>query len=233
LPWKRYLSPPFFLIALLCFFLPFFAVTCSGGGLGGLGGGGGDSLTEVSGFQLITGQAEDQVAEDLQDVASGGGGIPGLGDLPIPGPSPSVPAIPGVPSASSGGPDLGTPQIWAIAAAAVALLGIFLSLLAGRVGGLMALILGAAGAALLFLLASSFKSAFFEGSDAKQAEAIIDIENKIGYLLALGAFVVAALTGLIRLLLPDRAAAPPGEADAAGFGQPPTAPPPPPETPPQ
>ncbi|MGH2693083.1 MAG: hypothetical protein ACRDHM_11395 [Actinomycetota bacterium] len=224
---KRYLSSPFFLIALICFFLPFFTVTC-----------GGQKLTEVTGLQLVTGEAEDQISEDLQDLAGGGGGIPGLGDIPIPGPTPSVPIVPDVPGDLGEGPDLGTPMIWAIAAAAVALLGVFLSLVRGRTGGLLALILGAAGTVLLFLLTSAFKNAFFEdGPEAAQAKQIITIENKIGYWVALFGFILAAVTGLIRLMIPDRPAGAMPETGPSGFGQPPGAPPPaappPPESPPQ
>jgi hypothetical protein len=231
---KRYLSSPFFFIALLAFFLPFFAVTCAGGGgIPGLGGGGDSALTEVSGFELVTGQAEDTVAEDLKDFGSGLES--GLGDLPIPGPSPSVGAIPDVPTAGAT-PDLGTPQIWAIAAAVVALLGIFLSILAGRAGGALALILGAVGSVVLFLLAGAFKDAFFEGADAKQAESVISVESKLGFWLALGGFLIAAVTGLVRVMMPDRpagAVAGPGgfEDGTAPPGAPPTAPPPP-EAPP-
>ena len=227
--WKRYLPSPFFLIALICFFLPFFAVTC-----------GGQKLTEVTGLQLVTGDAEDQITEDLQDFIGGGGGIPGLEDFPIPGPTPSVP-IGDVPGDLGEGPDLGTPMIWAIAAAAVALLGIFLSLVSGKTGGVLALILGAAGTALLFVLSSSFKSAFFtDGAEAAQVEQIVTIENKIGYWVALFGFILAAVIGLMRLLLPDRPAGA-AAAGTSGFGQPPGTPPPtappaappPPESPPQ
>ena len=230
--WKRYLSSPFFLIAAICFFLPFIAVTC-----------GGQELTEVTGLELVTGEAEDQITEDLQELIGGGGGIPGLGDIPIPGPTPTVPIIPDVPGDLGEGPDLGTPMTWAIAAAAVALLGIFLSLVRGRTGGVLALILGAAGTILMFLLTSAFKSAFFEdGAEAAQAEQIITIENKIGYWVALFGFILAAVTGLIRLLVPDRPAGVAPAGGTSGFGQPPgaappvappPAAPPPPETPPQ
>lgn len=207
---KRYLSSPFFLIALLCFLLPFFAITCAGGGgIPGFGGGG-QALTEVSGVDLVTGGAE----EDLGDPSEF---QPDLG--PFAGPTP-IPTL--SPGAAGGEPvDLGMSQIWAIAAAAVALLGIFLSLLGGRAGGLIALILGAGGAALLFLLASSVKSSI-EDAVGQEAAPFIAVENRIGFWLTLAGFIVAAVTGLIRLLLPDRPAAP----QPAGFEQPPAAPPP-------
>lgn len=222
--WKRFLSPPFFLIALLSFFLPFFAVTCSG--LGGFPGAEqAEQATEVSGLELVTGQAEENLADPSEFT---GEGLPG-GDLfPLPGPSPSIPGLPGGPTEGGTGVDLGTVQIWAIAAAAIALLGIFLSLLGGRAGGLMALILAAAGAVLLFVLATQFESSILDAAGGDQAAGFLVVEKKIGYLLALGALIVAAVTGLIRLLLPDR----PGAAPQAGFEQPAGAPPPPPEAPP-
>jgi hypothetical protein len=238
LTWKRFLSSPFFLLALLCFLLPFFAVTCSGFGAGGFGELPGaeqaEEKTTLTGLELVTGQAEEDLA-DPEEIT--GGGFPG-GDLfPVPGPSPSI----GVPpeQAADSGIDLGMTQIWAIAAAAIALLGIFLALMAGRAGGVMALALGVAGAVVLFLLSSSVKSAV-DDAIGQEAQGFISVENKIGYMLALGGFIVAAITGLIRLLLPDRpAGAVAGEP--SGFGQPPGAPPPaappaappPPESPPQ
>lgn len=218
---KRYLSSPFFLIALLAFFLPFFAVTCAGGGgfgdFGDFGdlGGQAQEATEVTGLELVTGEAEEKLSE------SGGTDTP---DVPEIGPSPGViPELPG-----TGGPEqqieLGTAQILAIAAAAIALLGIFLALVAGRVGGAIAFGLGAIGAIVLFLLKSQFTSAI-TGALGQGAENLIAVENRIGFWVALGGFIVAAVTGLVRLLLPDRPAytAPPA---AGGFGAPPPGPPP-------
>jgi hypothetical protein len=216
---KRYLSSPFFLLALLCFFLPFFAITCAGGGgipgLGG-GGGGGGELTRVTGVDLITGGAEEDLG-DTEEFA------PDLG--PLGGPTP----LPGVsPAAGESDPvDLGLSQIWAIAAALIALLGIFLALLAGRAGAIMALVLGVVGAILMFLLASSVKSSIAD-SVGQEAEAFIAVENKIGYMLVLLGFGLAAVTGLIRLLMPDR----PVQPAPAGFEQPPGAPPAAPPPPP-
>jgi hypothetical protein len=107
-------------------------------------------------------------------------------------------------------------------------------LLSGRAGGATALILGAAGAVLLFLLASAFKDAIVSAAGGGQVESFLEVQKKLGYLLAIGGFIVAAVTGLARLLLPDRPV-----AAAPGFDQPPGTPPPPPaatpppESPPQ
>ena len=239
---KRFLSSPFFLIALLCFFLPFFAVTCNAAAgipdIPGLGGAAQETSTEVTGVQLLTGQAEEELAAPGGDA---GGESPG--GFPFPGPSPSV-AAPGTPT-DSPTPDLGGAQLMAIIVAALALLGIVLSLLAGRVGGILALVLGAAGGGVLFLLASEFKGAVLESAGGAQAETFIKIENRLGFWVTLGAFIVAALTGLVRILLPDRPSlAPPATAapgygpppgpGAPGYGPPPAGPPPagPPDVPP-
>ena len=225
---KRFLASPFFLIALIAFFLPFFAVTCAAGDLSDLGSlPGADpqaqealEATEVSGYELVTGEAEENLNET--------GGIdsptiPGIG--PSPG---ATPGFPGLPTDPTGGQqaDLGMTQIWAIAAAAVALLGIFLALLAGRAGGIIALVLGAAGAALLFLLQSEFKDSLF-GGFGEQVEQFITVEPRIGFWLALAGFGLAAVMGLVRLFLPDRPAMEPPATTGTGFGAPPPAGPPP------
>lgn len=225
---KRYLSSPFFLIALLCFLLPFFAVTCAGGGsIPGLGQGGGDALVELTGVELVTGSAEEDLSDQSNFQPDFG---PFAGPTPLPGLTPEAGGTEPV--------DLGLSQIWAIAAAALALLGIFLALIAGRAGGVMALILGTGGAILLFLLASAVKSSI-DDAIGQEAQGVIAVENRIGFWLALGALIVAAVTGLIRMLLPDRPAGVVPEP-GTGFGQPPAAPPgappaapPPPESPPQ
>ncbi len=236
---KRFLSSPFFLVALIAFFLPFFAVTCQGQNLGDLGSLPGvgaeaaeaEDALEATGVELVTGEAE----EDLTETEGVDPTIPEVPGIPGIGPSPgATPAIPSDPTAGEG-PDLGMAQIWAIAAAALALLGIFLSLLGGRAGGAVGLVLGAGGAGLLFLLKSEFTDAVLAGlgSDAggelggqfgAQLENIFEVEPRLGFWLAMAGFGLAAVTGLVRLLLPDR----PGLAPPAstGFGPPPAGPPP-------
>lgn len=224
---KRFLSSPFFLIALIAFVFPFFTVQCAQEGFGDLAGQlgeqfGGEVTQEeleetVTGLDLITGEAEETLAESDTE------------DAPVPGPTPSVPALPGD-QAGALEPDLGLVQILAIAAAAVALLGIFLSLLGGRTGGLIALILGAIGAILVFLLPGQFESGLF-GDQAAQVRAFVEVQNEWGYWLALAGFVIAAVTGLIRLLMregprPMPTGPPPAAGTTSGFGPPPAAPPP-------
>jgi cell division septation protein DedD len=225
---KRVLSSPFFLIAAVAFLLPFFSVQCAGGGnLGDLGIPTGEAELEqdVTGLELVTGEAEDKFESEAQNPAVPE--IPGL-ESPIPVPTPTGPAQE---------VDLGTVQIFAIAAAAIAVLGILLSLLGGRTGGAVSLLLGIAGGAVLFLTFTEFKDAIL-GEAAGQLEGLIEVKQESGFWLALAGFGIAAITGLVRLLMPGgpRAArrVPVGAGSASGFG-PPAAPPPatpPPATPP-
>jgi hypothetical protein len=229
---KRFLSSPFFLVALIAFLFPFFTVECAQEGFGDVAGQLGGELggqisqeqlqTTVTGLELITGEAEETLSETGED------------DSPVPGPTP----LPGLGDDGTGQQvDLGVVQILAIVAALTALLGIGLSLLAGRAGGIIALILGALGAILMFLLPSQLKSGLF-GDQAAQISGIIKVTNEWGYWLALAGFILAALTGLLRLLMPDRpmaTAAGPAPGTGTGFGPPPAPPPtspPPPAAPP-
>jgi hypothetical protein len=234
---KRILSSPFFLLAALAFLLPFFSVQCAGGGdLGDLGIPTGDAelSEEVTGLELVTGEAEDTFASQ--------GETPALPEIPgVESPLPDIPTGPAQ-------VDLGTVQIISWIAAGLAVLGIFLALLGGRAGGTVALILGAGGAAALFVMFMQFEDAILQGVGS-EGQAFIEVKQELGFWIALGGFVVAALTGLLRLLMPGRGAGPPrpamATASGSGFGPepgahrattPPTATPPtatpPPATPP-
>jgi hypothetical protein len=219
---KRLLSSPFFLVAVVAFLLPFFSVQCAGGeGFGELGlpTGPADLETDVTGLELVTGEAE----EELEQTSQAPTEIPGL-ETPIPTPETQAQDL-----------DLGTVQIFAIGAAAIAVLGIILSLLGGRPGGALALLLGAAGGVLLFLTASQFKDAVLGEAEA-QLQGLIEVKNEGGFWLALGGFAIAALTGLLRVVMPGARPAPrPAAGTATGFGPPSGGPPPtapPPATPP-
>ena len=232
--WKRFLSPPFFLLVLLCFFLPFFAVTCGGAdGFSGLPGfeRTGDPA-DVSGVQLVTGQADQEIGEELSDFAKDAGSDL-AGDVPVPGPTPTglsdgLSAVGDTLAGQTDIPELGMSTTWAIAAAVVALLGIFLSALGGRIGAIMAIALGVVGAVLLFVLSAAFSSAINQWG-----QRVLQGEPRLGFWLAVGGFIVAAITGLIRLLLPPRAAAPAGWDQDPGPAPTAPVPPPPPESPPQ
>jgi hypothetical protein len=221
---RKAISPVFFVLAAACFFLPFFTVTCQGadqfGDLGELGGAAGQQELErtYTGFEVITGDAESDLNEET-------------GETPE--------QVPGVPQQPTGNIDLGMTQIFAIVAAAVAILGIFLSLMPGRTGGIMAAILGVVGAIVLFLTGSQFSGAI-DDAVGEQAAGFIQVKNEYGFWLSLVAFLVAVAWGVVSLLLGGRTAtAAPARATGTGFGAPaappPSAPPPsapPPATPP-
>ena len=226
----RFLSSPFFLIAAVCFFLPFFALTCAGTDFGDFGGEAATNATEVTGLELVTGEAEQSLA-DMGEFPTDFGEFPDFGgiptdfeDVPVPGASPTAAAAHQAEPPES--IDLGTPQIWAIAAAAVAILGIFLSLLRSRTGGAIALALGLVGAVLLFLLASAFKDAIFGGAGGEEIEQFLKIEKRIGFWGSLAGFSIAAVIGLLRVIIPERPRLAPPATASPGFGPPPTGPPP-------
>jgi len=218
---KRILSSPFFLVAALAFLLPFFSVQCAGGGeLGDLGipTGQADLEQDVTGLELITGEAE--------DVFESTGQTPAIPE--IPGLETPIPEIPTTPAQDI---DLGTVQYFAIGAAAIAVLGILLALLGSRAGGAVALLLGAGGAVVLFLTFTQFEDAIFDSVGA-EAQGFLEVKQELGFWLALGGFGVAALTGLFRVAMPGGGGGarpgprPAGAGTASGFGPPPAAPPP-------
>jgi hypothetical protein len=228
---RRAISPVFFVLAAACFFLPFFTVTCQGADqLGELGGQIPGAETQelertYTGFQVATGEAETDLNEDTGDAPTPPGG-----------------EIPGLPSQPTGDIDLGMTQILAIVTAAVAIIGIVLSLMPGRSGGIMAAILGVVGAIALFVTGSQFSSAV-KDAVGQQVAGFIEVRNEYGFWLSLVAFLVAAAWGVVSLLLGGRTtrAAPvrTGTRTDSGFGAPaapaPSAPPPsapPPTTPP-
>jgi hypothetical protein len=223
---KRFLSSPFFLLAGLCFFLPFVTISCAAGLGEQFTQGLGEAFGEEAGAQL----QQEELEETLTgiDIVLGETAETEAADTPIPGPTPIAPTTP----PGAGGD---SSQLWAIIALAAAGLGIFLSLLPGAAGPILAIILGVAGAVSLFLIKVEI-----DGTIPAQAAAFIDVKYEIGYWVALLLFVVAAVTGLLRLFMRGRPTAPPpapaGAGTASGFGPPPpSAPPPsapPPATPP-
>ena len=212
---KRLLSSPFFLIAAVSFFLPFFAVTCAG--LEGLPQqvGAAAQPPEVTGFELATGTAEDELSETQSFTPTDEIPLPEIPGLPtpaieIPTPEVTIPA-PGTPAAF----DLGLVQIYAIAAGGAVVLGVLLSLLGQRFGGGIALLLGAGAVAVLFLLKTEFEDVILDAV-GPEAAGFIAVEPKIGFWGAVGGAGVAALLGLIRMFLPAGGAGRRGRA--VGFG---------------
>jgi hypothetical protein len=222
---KRFLSSPFFLVAGLCFFLPFVTVSCAAG----LGEQFAQGLGEAFGEEAA-GQLQQQDLEETLtgiDIVLGETAETEAAETPIPGPTPIAPTTPPGEAGDNS-------QLWAIIALAAAGLGIFLSLLPGSVGPILAIILGVGGAIALFLIKVEI-----DGTIPAQAAAFIEVKYEIGFWAALILFVVAAVTGLLRLFMPGGPTVPPpapaGPGTASGFGPPPpSAPPPagPPPTPP-
>jgi hypothetical protein len=223
---RKAISPVFFVLAAACFFLPFFTVTCQGADqLGDLGsqipGAEGQELERTyTGFEVATGEAETDLNEDTGDAPTPPGG-----------------ELPGLPSQPTGDIDLGMTQILAIVTAAVAIIGIVLSLLPERTGGIMAAILGVVGAIALFVTGMQFSSAV-KDAVGQQVAGFIEVRNEYGFWLSLVAFLVAAAWGVVSLILGGRTARPApvrtGTGTDSGFGAPAAPPPsaPPPSTPP-
>jgi hypothetical protein len=215
---KRFLSSPFFLLAGLCFFLPFVTISCASE----FGQGFAEGLGEAFGEEAQISQEEleqtftgvDILLGETEEADTAQPDIPEVGPTPVPG----LPTEPTAETAEN------SADIWAIVAVAVAALGIFLSLLPGALGPILAIVLGVTGAVALFLIKLEI-----DGIVPAEAESFIEVKYEIGFWLALGLFVLAAVTGLIRVFWRDRPAL------ASGYGPPPAAPPPsapPPSTPP-
>jgi hypothetical protein len=214
---KRFLSSPFFLLAGLCFFLPFVTISCAAG----LGEQFTQGLGEAFGEEAA-GQLQQQDLEETLtgiDIVLGETAETEAAETPIPGPTPIVPTTPPGEAGDNS-------QLWAIIALAAAGLGIFLSLLPGSVGPILAIILGVGGAIALFLIKVEI-----DGTIPAQAAAFIEVKYEIGFWAALILFVVAAVTGLLRLFMRGGPTVPPpapaGAGTASGFGPPPPSAPPP------
>jgi hypothetical protein len=224
---KRFLSSPFFLLAGLCFFLPFVTISCSQD-LGqqfaeGLAEGFGESLGDEAGAQI----SETDLEETFTgiDLVTGEAAGEDTETQESPTPGPTATAIPGLGGLDQGGTqEENSSQLFAIIALSVAAVGIFLSLLPGMGGPLLALILGLGGGVALFLAKSEI-----DGTIPDAASALIEVRWEYGFWASLALFAIAAITGLVRLLMRDQPTLGP-PATAAGFG--PAAGPPPPSPPP-
>lgn len=225
---RKAISPVFFVLAAVCFFLPFFSISCTQqfGDLGDLGGLPGaeqgqadleqiEERTTVTGFEVATGAAEDQLNQQSEQPPGGTEQIPGL-------PSPAQTTF-----------DLGTVQIVAIAVLAVALIGLILGLLP-RVGGIIGIILAVLGIVGLLVLNLMYKGAVEDALGA-QATQFFDVNTKVGLWLSLVSFALAALAGVWMVLMARRRSVGlAGMGAETGFGAPTASPPgaPPPAAPP-
>jgi hypothetical protein len=254
---RRFLSFPFFLIAVGAFFLPFFLVTCAG--LGELPEQAGQEPPEVTGFELASGTAEEKLSEGQDFTQTPEIPLPDIPGLPTPGIEIPTPGVTIAPEGVAADFDLGMVQIYALAAAGALVLGALLSLVGQRFGGGMALVLGLAGGGALYLLFTEFKDVVLDSVTPEFAP-LIQVKPQIGYWVAIGGAGVAALVGLLRLFTgsprggkavgfeaapatsettrpedipppvePTRSEPPPPPPPA----QPPTPPPPPPASPPE
>ncbi|HEX6208194.1 MAG TPA: hypothetical protein VF058_07540, partial [Actinomycetota bacterium] len=212
---RRFLSPAGLALAAFCFFLPFVSVSCNPGALedvigeelpttgptpfpGGFPGGLGQEVevTAGTGWEIALG-SEPELSETFGGLAELGGAGETTADEPWPG------------------------QAYAIAALALAVLGIVMALvLTGMPGALSGLIAGVGGAVMVFLIRTEISSWFEDELRADpQAGAILDLSFEIGWWLALAFFIVAAaLAGwaMAAPRQPTEFAAPPPPATPPG-----------------
>lgn len=221
---RRAISPVFFVLAAACFFLPFFSVSCTQqfGDLGGLGGIPGaeqgqqeleqlEEESRVTGFEVATGAAEDELNQQSEQPPAETGGIPGV--------TPTQANI-----------DLGVSQIVAIAVIAIAVVGLIVGLLP-RVGGIVVVVVALLGVVGLLVLNFMYKGAIEDA--LAQAAQFFDVNTELGLWLSLLSFVLAAAGG-VWILLAGRRRPAARAAGTTGFGTPATPPPssPPPAAPP-
>jgi MYXO-CTERM domain-containing protein len=167
------INPALFLIVGICFFLPFFTVECSSAipeALEGLAEG------------LGEGQEFDFGEQDLSQTVSGWQLV--IGD---PGEDPAT--APGQSSVEDPGPD---PV--ALAAFAVAALGLLLSWLRRPIGPTLAILLGLAGAILLVVMWNRIS-----GRIPPDAEAFVELRTEPAFWVAVSVSALAAVWGGIRL----------------------------------
>lgn len=230
---KRFLSPSFFVIAAIAFLLPFVSVSCNPAAVGeGLEGFGGTEspITGPSpgagfpGFPGGGGEVEIATGTGL-DIALGSSveleGLGGLGGLPQ------------QPQGDQGSWGDMDGRLFVVIALIVAVAGLALSFLRGRLGGVLAGLLGIGGAALLVIFRIVASPNLGGAQEVPGADAF-SLNFKVGWWLALGAFVLAAVTGtwVARTGTQPTTTAgvpPPGEPPPSTGQPPPPAPPPPPD----
>jgi hypothetical protein len=190
---SRTVNPAMFLVVAVCFFLPFFTVECSAAipeALQGLAEG------------LGEGQQFDIPQEDLSQSVTGWQLV--IGDT-----GEAVPRGQG--AAQSEVQDPG-PDVVALAAFAVAILGLALSWLPRRIGPILAILTGVGATALLVALWIRIS-----GRVPEEAQAFVDIRAEPAFWAAVILSGLAALWGGARLLL-ERQRAPGAFATARAPG---------------
>lgn len=194
---KRGLSPIWFVLIVGAFFLPFVSISCSTEGLGDVAGDLGGQVP-AGGFEVsvktldfvIGGEASVSGSQEFLDEIQAQSGQEGTDEVET--------------------------EIYAQVAAGLAVLGIFLSLIAGRLGAIMSIILGA-GVTLSIILLKPAVNEQLQISDVPSGFGV-SITYGLGYWGPLVLGLVAAAWGVLRLLAPDG-------GRAAGMPAAPTAPP--------
>jgi hypothetical protein len=210
---KKLLSPTFFAVVVAAFFLPFVSVSCSTSGFGEGLGGFGEGLGEAGELDIPQGDIE-VTATGLQIILNDVDQPEGLGDLgsdfggAIQQPDPTSENFPG--------------RMFAIMAAAAAILGLGLSFLRDRAGAVTAIVLGLGAALFLFLLKNAI-----DGELGGAQLLGFQVSYKYGYWLALLFGVAAAAAGVWRLMSERAVVMPPAATGEPPPPAPPGEPPPP------
>ena len=165
--YARKLSPAPFGLVLLCFFLPFVHVSCSG-----------ERVTTFSGFQLVTGT---EVSD--ADISKSMGRSMGMGT-----------GLPPELRSSSERRKVG-PELWAVAAFLTAIAGLAISFIKDRRGWIGGVIAGSVGAVMLLLLKLKIDNDVVrEGRKLGRefGKGLLEVQYATGYHLALLVFIGAA-----------------------------------------
>jgi MYXO-CTERM domain-containing protein len=198
------INSAFFLVVGICFFLPFFTVECSAAipeALEGLAEG------------LGEGQEFDFGDQDLSESVTGWQLV--IGDAGETGA-----AAPGQSSVEDPGPD---PV--AVAALAVAALGLLLSWIRRPIGPILAILLGVAGTILLVLVWTRISDRI-----PQEAQAFVELKTEPAFWIAVVVSALGAVWGAVRLFT-ERETPGPVTASSTGpprSGVPPATEPPPP-----
>ena len=200
----RPINPAFFLVVLICFFFPFFTVQCSAAipealeGLAeGLGEGGEFDFGDQDLSESVTGW---QLV--IGDPGETGTTTSGQSSVEDPGPDPV-----------------------ALAAFAVAALGLLLSWIRRPIGPILAILLGVAGTILLVVLWTRISDRIPQG-----AQAFVELKTEPAFWIAVVVSALGAVWGAVRLFTERETPGPVtmGSTGPPRSGVPPATEPPPP-----